>query len=92
MVKGELPVFARLLPVWWLWPPWRAPRRRLTLARPAIFGLGLGLVLRLGRVRSAILAIAGLLVIIDTLVCSLFSEYYLSLDSFQNNFATTKHH
>jgi len=40
--KAEVPVFARLLPVW---PPWRVPRRRLTLARPAIFGLRLGLVL-----------------------------------------------
>jgi len=36
-LKGELPVFARLSPVW---PPWRAPRRRLTLAGPAILGLG----------------------------------------------------
>ena len=42
--KGEGPVFARLSPVW---PPWRAPRRSLTLACPAIFGLGL--VLRLGQ-------------------------------------------
>ena len=32
-----------------VWPPWRAPRRHLTLAHPAIFGLGLGLVLRLGQ-------------------------------------------
>jgi len=32
-----------------VWPPWCALRRRLILARPAIFGLGLGLVLRLGQ-------------------------------------------
>jgi len=43
-----------------VWPPWRAPRRRLTLAHPAIFGLGL--VFATGAVRSAILATAGLLV------------------------------
>jgi len=36
--KGELLVFARLPPVR---PPWRAPRRRLTLTGPAILGLGL---------------------------------------------------
>ena len=41
--KGEVPVFARLWPVR---PPWRAPRRRLTLAGPTI--IGLGLVVRLG--------------------------------------------
>jgi len=32
-----------------VWPPWRAPIRHLTLARPAIFGLGLELVLQLGQ-------------------------------------------
>jgi len=48
-----------------VWPPWRAPRRRLTLARPAIFGLGLGLVLRLGQYGRPSLATAGLLVFIE---------------------------
>jgi len=40
-----------------VWPPWRAPRRRLTLTHPAIFGLGLGLVLRLGQYGRPSLAI-----------------------------------
>jgi len=34
-------------------PPWCAPRRRLTLVCPEIFGLGLGLVLRLGQYGSS---------------------------------------
>ena len=46
-----------------VWPPWRAPRRRLTLAHSAIFGLGLGLVLRLGQYGRPSLATAGLLVL-----------------------------
>jgi len=44
--KGEVPVSTRLWPVWL---PWHAPRCRLTLTGPAILGLGLGLVLRLGQ-------------------------------------------
>ena len=43
-----------------VWLPWRAPRCRLTLAHPAIFGLGL--VLRLGQYGRPPLATAGLLV------------------------------
>ena len=46
-----------------VWPPWHAPRHRLTLAHPAIFGLGLGLVLRLGQYGRPSLAKAGLLVL-----------------------------
>jgi len=45
-----------------VWPPWHAPKRRLTLAHPIIFGLGLGLVLRLGQYGRPSLATAGLLV------------------------------
>ena len=56
-----MPGFARLWPIR---PPWRAPRCRLTLAGPAILGLGLGL----GLVRSAILATAGLLVLVFTIL------------------------
>jgi len=46
LFKEELTVFARLSPVW---PPWSASRHRLTIAVPAIFGLTLRLVLRLGQ-------------------------------------------
>ena len=50
-----------------VWPPWRAPRRRLTLTHPAIFGLGLGLVLRLGQYGRPSLAIQlGFLVVFST--------------------------
>jgi len=49
-----------------VWPPWRAPRRRLTLAHPAIFGLGLEIVLRLGQYGRPSLATAGLLVSVVT--------------------------
>jgi len=49
-----------------VWPPWHAPRCRLTLAHPAIFGLGLGLVLRLGQYGRPSLATAGLLVRMST--------------------------
>ena len=44
--KGELPVFATLLPVQ---PPWHASRCHLTLMGLAILWLGLGLVSRLGQ-------------------------------------------
>jgi len=58
-----------------VWPPWRAPRRHLTLTHPAILGLGLGLVLRLGQYGRPSLATAGLLVKIAA-VCSLrFLKY-----------------
>ena len=40
--KGELPVLPDNLRSA---APWRAPRHRLTLAGPAILGLGLGLIL-----------------------------------------------
>jgi len=45
-----------------VWPPWRVPRSHLTLTHPAIFGLGLRLVLQLGQYGRPSLATAGLLV------------------------------
>ena len=44
-----------------VWPPWHAPRCRLTFVHPAI----LGLVLRLGQYGRPSLATAGLLVAVD---------------------------
>ena len=46
-----------------VWPPWRAPRRRLTLARNIWVRVSVSFTT--GAVRSAILATAGLLVNFD---------------------------